>query len=194
MSVLGDVGLPNGTRLLGHIPHRAPEAYFHVLNPPLMPGEVDAVELIIKRSLPIALRNFYLRINGGHFFGGAFSIYGLRRSHGRTIEDARQPYAIETANVHERPAGTPPEAVIFASYFDDDGSQLATFLDRPEVVAFLGGRIPGGGHWEVGRSWPSLEACLVSEFERLVKLFSLNGEIIDQSARFSPIAPSALSG
>lgn len=188
MSRLGDVKLTNGARLLGHTPHRAPEAYFHILNDGLLPGEIDALELIIKRPLPEALEDFYRRINGGHFWGGEISIYGLRRSYGRTVDDVCQPFAIETSNVLERPKGTPDSAVIFAGYFDDDGSQLAAFTDRPEVVAFLGGRIPDGGPWRVGRTWPNLETCLVSEFDRLGKLFDSEGRRIDPDARCSPIA------
>ena len=186
---LGDVKLPNGARLLGHTPHRAPQAYFHVLNDGLLPGETDALELIIKCSLSQALRTFYSRVNGGHFFGGMFHIYGLRRSHGRTIDDVRQPFAMEDYNVLGRPPGTPENAVIFAGYFDDDGCQLAAFTDRPEIVAFLGGRIPGDTKgWRVGRTWPNLETCLVSEFDRLGKLFDSEGRKIDPDARCSPLA------
>lgn len=171
---LGDVKLSNGARRLGHTPVRAPMAYFHLLNDGLLPGEIDALEMIIKRQLPQPLKEFYRRINGGHFFASELSIYGLRRSFGRTIEDAAQPFAMERCNVMSRPWNAPDSAVLFAFYMDD-GARLAAFPDRAEIVA-----IPDG-------VWPNLEVALVSEFDRLGKFFNSEGHKFDPDAHCSPI-------
>lgn len=180
---LGDTKQANGARLIGYVPRDEMSVLcvdMHILNDGLLPGEIEALEMIIKRPLPQPLKEFYRRINGGHFFAGELSIYGLRRSFGRTTEDAAQPFAMERCNVLSRPRNAPDTAVLFAFYMDD-GARLAAFPDRAEIVA-----VPDG-HWHVKRTWPNLENVLVTEFDRLGKFFDREGQKIDPDAHCSPI-------
>ncbi len=183
-SQLSDLRQSNGARRIGRVRRSESSvllADMHILNDGLLPGELDALEMIIKRPLPPALKDFFRRINGGHFFAGELSIYGLRRSYGWSIEEAAQPFAMEHSNVMPRLAGAPDDAVFFAFYMDD-GSQLAAFPDRPEIVA-----VPQR-KWDVRRTWPSLENVLVTEFDRLSTCFDDEGNKINPDAHCSPIA------
>ena len=176
---LGDERLPNGARLIGKL-SKGHAADFHILNEGLAPGELDALELLIRRRLPTPLREFYQRINGGHFFAHELSMYGLRRSHGTSVDDSAQPFALERANVLTRPASAPPNAVLFA-FYEDDGAQLAAFPDSDRIVA-----VPRG-EWQVKRVWPDLESALASEFNRLGDFFDLQGRPKRRRMHCSPI-------
>src|SRR5690242_302565 len=100
---LGSREVSNGTRLIGHIPRVGSLAYLHVVHAGLSDSDIEQMEADIRRKLPQVLKEFYRRANGCHLFGGALSIYGLRRSYDRSLDDtSRQPFSITTSNIRER--------------------------------------------------------------------------------------------
>src|SRR5271154_5424507 len=80
--------LPNGVRLIGHVPHVGSEAFLHEIYPPLAECEIAELEESIGRHLPAALWSLYRVANGMHLFSGALSLSGLRRSFARSGDDA----------------------------------------------------------------------------------------------------------
>lgn len=177
---LGERILDSGTRLIGHVPHVAPQAYLHqFFLPPLTGGEFDVVEMFIGRGLPQPLSQLYLRFNGFGLFSDEICVYGLRKNQTRTIEDAWQPFAIQTPNTVERPAKSPDDMVFFGGY-GDDLTLLGMSPTGPEVFATKPNR------WKILATWPSLEVCLVDEAERLSKLFDEKGKFIGERGRVSP--------
>ena len=99
---LGRRVLPDGTRLIGHVPHVAPEAYLHVIFPRLSTEQVAEIGNRTGIPVPVVLASFLERVNGLRLFSKLF-IDGLRRSYSRSGDDAWQPFAMETPNVDERP-------------------------------------------------------------------------------------------
>ena len=176
---LGGRELPDGTRLIGHVPHIGPEAYLHTVYAPLSDEELEVVEGQICRRLPSPLKAFYKCANGLYLFSGALSIDGLRREHSRTGDAARQPFSIDTPNVMERPTGSDPAAVFFGGY-DWDGSLL--FMMPSEARVFRCERDVAS----ILTTWPTLENMLVSEAARLASAFDGDGRQIDEDEPTTP--------
>ena len=88
---LGTLELSTGVVLIGHVPHVAPEAYMHVLYPPLDASQIASIENAIARQVPVELKTFYQRLNGVQLFTYAMWVNGLRRSCVRAGEEAWQP-------------------------------------------------------------------------------------------------------
>lgn len=177
---LGEKTLENGTRLIGHVPQVAPQAYLHQFYlPALTGGEFEVVELFVKRPLPQPLRELYGRFNGLRLFQGELGVDGLRRSSGRTVEDVWQPFAIQTPNADERPERAPDDFVFFGGY-KDDLTLLGMRPASPEIIATKPER------WRVKATWPDLESCLVSEAERLSRMFNDAGDFVGKRGRVSP--------
>lgn len=180
-SPLGEKTLENGTRLIGHVPQVAPQAYLHQFYlPALNGGEFDVVEMFVKRPLSRPLRHLFGNCDGLGLFGDELCVYGLRRSSGRQIEDVWQPFAIQTPNIGERPAGAPSDMLFFGGY-GDDLTLLGMRSASPEVYATTPGR------WKVVKTWPSLESCLVGEADRLAMLFDGAGNFIGKRGQVSPV-------
>lgn len=91
---LGWRTLSNGVRLVGHIPHFAPEAYLHVLFPPLEDGQISLIEQQVGRKFHADLKAFYGRSNGLTLFAYSLDFVGLRTSYVRTGDEAWQPFSI----------------------------------------------------------------------------------------------------
>ena len=179
-SVLGERTLGNGTRLIGHVPHVAPQAYLNqFFYPQLVGGEFDVVEMFVGRPMPRSLRELYSAFNGFALFSDDLCVYGLRRSHTRTIEDAWQPFAIQTPNTVERPLKAPEDVVFFGGY-GDDLTLLGMSPKSPRVFATSPNR------WKVKAEWPDLETCLVQEADRLAALYDAAGKFIGIRGRVSP--------
>jgi hypothetical protein len=53
-----------GSRLHGHVPHVAPEAWFHVLHKGLDKKEIDGLQDSLGISIPDDFRNFLAYANG----------------------------------------------------------------------------------------------------------------------------------
>ncbi|CAG0971800.1 hypothetical protein ANRL3_01547 [Anaerolineae bacterium] len=176
---LGSQSLKNGARLIGHVPHFAPEGYLFEVFDGLGPRKLKQLETHAGRKLPKPLAEFYSEHNGMHLFAAVLSIYGLRESYVRRGDAARQPFDIDVANRHERPEGTPEEMVYFG-FYSWDGSQLAMTCDSPRVIRV---KEPS---MRVLNEWPTFDAILSSEIKRLSLLHDDQGRRISRKTRTTP--------
>lgn len=176
---LGSQSLKNGARLIGHVPHVAPEAYLFELFEGLGPRKLKQLEAHAGRKLPKALEGFFGEYNGMHLFAASLSLYGLRESYVRRGDAARQPFDIEDANRLERPQGTPDD-VVFFGFYDWDGSQLAMSLGSPRVHRIKQDSV------KVLTEWPTFDAMLSSEINRLSMLHDDEGRRISRKTRTTP--------
>lgn len=176
---LGTQELSTGVVLIGHVPHVAPEAYMHVLYPPLDASQISTIEHALGRQLPIELKTFYQRLNGVQLFSYTMWINGLRFSYVRSGEEAWQPYSIITPNTVERPEDADDSLVFFGGY-RWDGSSLCMRSDSPAVY-----RCAPGTSVPLNK-WRSFDEMLISEIDRLSGLFDTRGRRLDESAPTVP--------
>jgi hypothetical protein len=171
--------LPNGVRLIGHIPHVAPEAYFHVIYPPLSDKDIEDIEEAIGRSLPSALKLFYNNTNGIKLFAYSLSIDGLRKSFDRIGDDAWQPYSIITPNTIERPHDVDHDLVFFGGY-RWDGSMLC-MSPHSSVVYRLSREtaIPLN-------VWSCFDEMIINEVNRLSNIYDSKGYKLDCNMPTTP--------
>jgi hypothetical protein len=182
MEANGNLGvrvLPNGTRLIGHVPHVAPEAWLHLLFPPLSAAQVQNIERDIGNSLPNVFSAFLLKANGLSLFSGSLSIDGLRFSHERSGDAVWQPFSIITPNVTERPRSSKASFVFIGGY-RCDGSLL--YIDKATSNVF---RCKSKSAKAINE-WPSFGAMLVAETQRLSVLFDAAGRKIDPKRPTTP--------
>lgn len=176
---LGSQQLSTGVRLIGHVPHVAPEAYLHSLYPALDDEQVVSLEQQVGRSLTSELKKFLGRANGVQLFSDAFTIEGLRHSYVRIGPESHQPYSMSTANIPERPRDADPSIVFFGGY-EWDGSALGMSPDSPVVYRFE------RGSTKVLNQWASFSEMLLSEVHRLSKLFDNEGRRISADTPTTP--------
>lgn len=176
---LGSRQLSNGTRLIGHVPHVAPEAYFHVVYAPLNDAEIRTLEQQIGRPLPRDLKHFYGLCNGLKLFSYALAIDGLRRTNTRTGDDAWHPFAMDVANVKERPKNVDDSFVFFGGY-EWDGSTLGMSGQSREVHRCA----PQSARRL--NTWASLSDMLCSEVRRLSSLFNADGHKVSTEVPTTP--------
>lgn len=176
---LGTRELTTGVRLVGHVPHVAPEAYLHLVFPPLDSAQIEKIEEALGRSLPQSLAVLLTKANGLDLFSSSLSINGLRHNYSRTGDEAWQPFDIITPNVHERPPEMDSSFVIFGSY-DSDGSLLTISEDSLEI--FRCDRLTS----KLLNRWVSLGTMLVNEVDRLDGLFDKNGRQLDVDKPTTP--------
>jgi hypothetical protein len=183
-SGLGVRELENGARLIGHVPHVAPEAYLHSVFPGLDPQGIKRLESDIEHKLPGSLKTFYAQHNGLDLFAGSLSIFGLRDPfmEGEAGE-VGQPFSMATPNVDERPADA-DDNIVFLGFYDWDGSLLYATPTSPKI--FRCSRESA----EPLNTWPNLEAALTAEIKRLGELFDKDGAKRDEDA---PTAPEPLT-
>jgi hypothetical protein len=160
-----------GARLVGHAPHVAPEAYLHVIFPPLNEADLDALEAEVGRPLPIDYRAVLRLANGLSLFSGSLSIYGRRTSSARTGDAARQPFSATTPNKFERPRGLTEDAVVVGGY-SDDGSLV--YVGATGEVC----RCSRDSASPLNR-WRDLPAMLTHESNRLATCFDETGRLRD---------------
>jgi hypothetical protein len=161
---LGVVTPGLGCRLIGHVPHVAPQAYLHRLFGPLSDPDIDLLESQTERALPHSLRAFYACSNGLNLFSSALIVYGLRSSWNRADVRAMlcQPFDARTPNLWERPLHYPSDAVV-----------ISTYQDRTFVAVHGDGTVDRSvrdGSVRLNR-WASIGDWLESEVLRLADLF-----------------------
>jgi hypothetical protein len=176
---LGSRKLTTGVELIGHVPCMAPQAYLHVLFPPLNDEKIEEIETNIGHILPSDLKDFYGYSNGIMLFASGLYVDGLRRNFARRGDESRQPFSIITPNTHERPVDSPDSLVFFGGH-ECDGSLLGMFPDSPEVFRFAPCSV------KVLNEWPSFDAMLLSEIRRLSLLFDAQGRKINEHAPTKP--------
>jgi hypothetical protein len=171
---LGERVLSNGTRLVGHVPHIAPEAWLHEVYRPLSDKEVRKAETALHCTMPAVFSDFLQRCNGLGLFSGSLSIYGLRSSYERTGDAVWQPFDISTPNVDERPRGSKP-SFLFVGGYSEDGSKL--YIDNVDLKVY---RCKQRSAKPINQ-WPSFEAMLEGEVQRFSTLFGPDGRELNPS-------------
>lgn len=157
--------LSNGTELVGHLPHVAPEAWLHQLFAPLTATELAVWEQALGGALPPALRTFYRHHNGLNLFSRALALHGRRRSYERSGDAAWQPFDVDDQNRYRR--GGPVRGRL---YLAGNADTLWLSLDL-HTHAVQRTRADGA---QV-QQWPSFEDMLVAEAHRLAEGFDETG-------------------
>lgn len=166
--------LADGTRCIGHLTrHR----FIHLIHPPLTTAEFIHLQENLGQSIPPQLAGFYAHHNGLTLFQDELSIYGLRRSYSRQVENAlAEPYDLISANQRDRAAYLDPQLIAFAFCSAGNGSIIAMAHSQPEVV-----KLTREGK-KVLATWPSLGDCILDEFDRLKAWWDSGGR--EESQRF----------
>ena len=160
--------LLNGTELVGHVPHIAPQAWFHQRFAALSEPEVSVLEAQLGIALPPVLRTFYLHYNGLSLFSGELSLHGLRHSYERTADAVWQPFDLADLNRYDRPRTRPPHQLLLSRY-RSDGAWL--YLDTTTGnVSRENARSSQPEH-----EWSSFDVMLIAEAQRLARLFDDQG-------------------
>lgn len=167
---LGEKKYPDGSRSIGHVPHRGKESYLHHVYPGLSTTEMTEVEAQINTSIPLALRSFYLCLNGINLFNDALYFYGLRRHFSRNISDAPQPYSIVTPNRHERPRSLPDAWVVIGGY----GFDGTSIVSNPEGALF---HIDGTNEDRPLRIHIDVFQFIRNEIDRISALYTEIGDV-----------------
>jgi len=169
---LGMETASNGTVRIGHVKHVPGGAWLHATYPSLSGEMVGRIVQLIRRRLPVELREFYLEANGLNYMLDTFVITGLPQGNVRAPNAPPMPYHIETLDVQERPHDASADMVFFGAY-DYDLSRIYMRENDPRVFyCAYDSSVPLG-------EWPSLYDCLSSEFSRVDRLRQKNGELYD---------------
>jgi hypothetical protein len=171
----GYLKMKNGAQLFGRVPHVAPEAWLHATHSPLSETEIAKIECAIGLSLPSSLSKFYRVTNGLKVFSCELSIFGLRKTMGRSDEDVRQPFCIITPNTLEKREFDPENCINIGA--DADGFQYWMDCQNQTIMEY------DRGSNVLCRAWPSLGDMLVSEIKRI----SADFNEIGVSAKREPI-------
>ena len=167
-----------GARLIGHVPHVAPEAYLHTTFASLADPQISALEAAIGRPIPASYRELLGVTNGLSLFSGSLNVYGLRASYTRVGDAAWQPFSAIEPNTLERPRGLPREAVIVGGY-SGDGSLV--YVRADDSVARCDRDVATSLN-----EWPHLFTMLATEAERFVHHFDAQGRPMDGDDWWTP--------
>jgi hypothetical protein len=177
---LGEEQLPNGTRLIGKVPHVAPEAKLHLIFPGLTEKDVDYMEAELGVDFPNVLTVFYFAHNGISLFSGSLSIYGLRRNYDRTGDNVWQPFDILVTNTFESPEDLKTNNILIGGY-KQDGSRLC--IDCSNGKVYRCSRESA----KPLNEWSSFDEMILQEAQRLSKLFDDQGKLIKEVKSTLPL-------
>lgn len=188
-TVLKNLGLKNlkknkvladGTRLFGHVPEIAPQAWLHCIYPTLNNEEIMMIEKEIGIRIPEAYKDFLLNCsNGLSIFLDTLNLYGFRKIYSRSIEQAWQPYSIFLPNTQERPKDARLNHLFIGGY-NWDGSLL--YIDTVTLKVHRS----SGDCIEPLNTWNNFELMLLSEATRIHLLFHQNGRQINEDEPTTP--------
>jgi hypothetical protein len=175
---IGFVVMPDGARLVGHVPHVAELAYLHCVPAALLSGEIDELSRSVGVPFPLELREWYGHANGLSAFSDTLNIHGLRKSYQRSdpLAASAQPYNIVTPNRVERPLGLADSEIVVGGY-SLDGSHLV--LGSSGAVF----RCARNDAHNVYNRWPCFSIWLVSEVVRLSGIFDEAGRCTNTNLR-----------
>lgn len=171
----------NGTILIGRAPHIAKQAWLHSIHSVLNEQDIFKLEGELNTDIPKDYKWFLLNCsNGLKIFVSKFSLYGLRKELGRSIEASRQPYSLSIPNIDERPENA-KNSYFFIGGYSWDGSKL--YIDKETNEVHFCARRDATSLFK----WASFEQMIVSEVKRITKLFNDKGVIIDEYLFTTPI-------
>src|SRR5262245_39018067 len=171
----GSRELANGTRLVGHVPHIAPEAWFHEVFTPLTEADVVGLERRLPSPFPSEFRQFLGISNGINLYSVSLAVYGRRTSYERTGDEVWQPFCITTANTFDRPRHARDWQLIVGSY-KNDGSLIS--LDVRDGTAFR----TKARSSKIQNRWNDFREMLTNEVFRLAGLFDATGHDLTNGA------------
>jgi hypothetical protein len=164
---LGEQILQDGTLLIGKAKHIAPQAWLHGIYKPLSNVEIEKLEHDIQLKIPADYEFFLTNYsNGLNIFVDVFSLDGFRKRNSRNIEDAYQPYSIINPNTKERLEDADSD-MFFIGGYNWDGSLL--YMKNNKVY-----RCSNDNTIPIN-TWNSFPEMLLSEVERISKLYDKNG-------------------
>ena len=178
-AAFGTATSENGAHMYGHVPHVAPEAWFHIVFPPLDEEALTTLENRLRRPIPLEYRQLLKVTNGLHLFSGQLALYGLRTDYSRRSA-IRLPFDLGDPNVHERPRTADPSWFLFA-FYKEDGSK--GYIDPQDGRVYRGTRDMTQPRLN---RWPSLDDFLIGEVGRLQGLFDDRGREIDSTRPTTP--------
>jgi hypothetical protein len=177
---LGIEQTKNDVILIGKANFVGNNAWLNKIYPTLSTEDCNNLELQIKTNLPLEYKIFLTQYsNGLNVLLSTFSLYGLRKEIGRSVDGSRQPYSIITPNLFERPTNS-KDSFFFIGGYNWDGSHL--YIDKETNKVHFCAR------WDATSllSWNSLEDMLLSEIERIYKLFDRDGRELDENNPTTP--------
>ncbi len=167
--------------LIGKAPHIGTMAWLNILYPVIDIKELDFLSNELKTGVPQEYADFLLSFsNGLNILSSTFSLYGLRRQINRDAKaNVRQPYSIITPNVFERPNNA-KDSYFFIGGYNWDGSHL--YIDKETNFVHCCER------WDAKSKlqWSSFGEMLLSELNRLYKLFDEDGKELDEDKKTIP--------
>lgn len=176
---LGERRLDNGAQLIGHIPHRAPEAYLHTLFPAASAETIRETKTKITAVRAFdQLALFLAEHNGANFFLGSLALNGIRRGLVSRSSEDRQPFDLLELNGFERPKNADPESLFIGSY-NWDGSLIFLEPDGEVLVCKKLDATPYA-------RWSSLSEMISTELARLAQFYDREGRVVDKMASRLP--------
>jgi hypothetical protein len=182
---LGEKTTSMGTRLIGHVPHVAPEAWFHQVFWSLQNSEIIGIEAQLNCLLPASFKGFLAITNGLKVFSNNLSIYGKRYSYDRQGDKCWQPYdLVDHTGKYEKPVNR-PLGVVFIGGYSMDGSRLFFNADSscPECIYRTSRE-----EFKILNTWPDFWTMLENEVNRLASLFDENGKLTVAKEKLVPEA------
>ncbi|TCN59861.1 SMI1/KNR4 family protein [Flavobacterium circumlabens] len=171
----------NGAILIGKAPHIAQLAWLNKIYPILSDKDIVLLGKELKREIPKDYKLFLTNFsNGLNIFVSTFSLYGLRKELGRSIEASRQPFSIFTPNLKEKPKNA-KENYFFIGGYNWDGSKL--YIDS------VTNKVHYCAEWDATSlyKWNSFEEMIVSEVKRITSLFNEKGVVLNINKHTTPI-------
>ena len=173
--------LENGTELICHVPHVAPQAWLHKVYAKLSEEKIDKIRKELGVELPADFIEFLKCANGINIFSDSLSIWGLKTSYARTGDEAIQPYDLVALN-NEKKREIPMNWVIFGSYSWDGSEMLYDIKNgNPHVYRCE------NSSTKILQEWENLWVWLSSEVERLSKFFDEKGIEYDENIPTIPV-------
>lgn len=170
----GEKLLSNDVRLICPTPHVGPEAWLHVLFPPLAPEKIEEMEKVLGVPLPDNYKGFLLRANGLMLFNYRISVFGLRKDMARRGDEGWQPHDLTHHNYEtERPAGSPDNVVYFGSAPDGASWCFFEFDDESYRVGKTDRE-----HFYPASYWSDFDSWLLDEMRSSEMLYNSNGEMV----------------
>jgi hypothetical protein len=152
-----------GTKLIGHEPTIAPNAYRHVIYSGLSPDYMAEFQSRSEQPIPEQYLNLLAVANGMLLFNGSIRVLGyvpLTRSGPNRIHN--YPPSVTASNTYG-PLTKAAEGNFIVGFYKEDGSYV--YVDLSGQVARFD---YGGDRGSIGQ-WESLSSWLVTEIERLSK-------------------------
>jgi hypothetical protein len=166
----GEKVLSTGVRLVCPTPHVAPEAWLHVVFPPLAPEKIAETEKKLAAALPEDFKKFLLQANGLALFSYQLDVFGVRETWVRTGDVAWQPFDLVDHNYEtERPAGSPAEVIFFGGVESSDWCFFEFHEGKYRVGKTSREIFRPSAYWKDFASW------LLSEISALEKRFDSDG-------------------